>query len=227
MLFVAVLVSFSSVSTFAQTSKQSIHFAQGTDQKTQTGQFKGYDDVQYQVYAKQGQRLKFEISSHQHLASINIFAPGKKPGQDDAILLGASQGQTGDIILPADGEYTLQVYQMRNSARKNKTVNFKLDLQILNEAQPKVKNFDAVGELPCSLALGQPTRQCQFGVVRQGHGTAKVTVFSLENKAYLLNFEHGKLISPQGHTEKRADLSLIELKTNERFEVPDAIIYGG
>ena len=43
----------------------------------------------------------------------------------------------------------------------------------------------------------------------------------------LLNFEHGKLISPQGHTEKRADLSLIELKTNERFEVPDAIIYGG
>ena len=43
----------------------------------------------------------------------------------------------------------------------------------------------------------------------------------------MLKFKNGKLISPSGKTQKRADLSLIELNTHERFEIPDAVIYGG
>lgn len=116
---------------------------------------------------------------------------------------------------------------MRNSARQNKLVNFQLYLQITDPETQLTQKFDAVGELPCSLTLGQPTQQCQFGVVRQGNGNALVTVFSKENQAYLLQFNQGQLSSPSGKTQKRADLSLIELNTHERFEIPDAVIYGG
>lgn len=224
----SILLSFSSVSTFAKTAEQSITFTKGTNQKTQKGKFEGYDDVQYKIYAKKGQVLKFKVTSNNNLANINIFSPGKKPGKDEAIFIGSTEGQVGEIVLPSNGEYTIQLYQMRNSARRNKTVNFQLYVQIFDQNTSKgTKNFDATGELPCSLSLGQPTRQCQFGVVRQGNGTALVTIFSKENKEYILKFENGKLTSPAGKTQKKADLSLVELNTHERFEILDAVIYGG
>ncbi|MND51081.1 Inhibitor of g-type lysozyme precursor [compost metagenome] len=223
----SLFVSFSSVSTFAKTTEQSITFTKGTNQKTQIGKFEGYDDVQYKIYAKKGQVLKFKVTSNNNLANMNIFSPGKKPGKDEAIFIGSTEGQVGEIILPSNGEYTIQVYQMRNSARQNKTVNFQLYVQILDQKSQHSKKFDAIGELPCSLSLGQPTRQCQFGVVRQGNGAALVTIFSKENKEYILKFNNGKLTSPSGKTQKRGDLSLVELNTNERFEIPDAVIYGG
>lgn len=223
----STLVAFSSVSVFAKTSEQSITFSKGKDAATQSGSFKGYDDVQYKIYAKKGQTLKFKISSNNDLANINIFSPGTKPGQDNAIVIGSTVGTSGKVTLPSSGQYVIQVYQMRNSARQDKIVNFKLNVQILNESNNKVRNFDTVGELPCSLALGQPTRQCQFGVVHKGNGTAQLSIFSKENKEDILKFENGKLTSPKGKVQKRADLYLIELDTNERFEVPVAVIYGG
>ncbi|PJG68608.1 DNA breaking-rejoining protein, partial [Acinetobacter seifertii] len=40
-------------------------------------------------------------------------------------------------VLPVDGDYIIQVYQMRNSARKNRTVSFNLDLQIVDNKNIK------------------------------------------------------------------------------------------
>lgn len=129
----SVLVSFSSLSAFAKTSQESITFSKGTDQKTQTGSFKGYDDIQYKIYAKKGQVLKFKINSNKNLANINFFSPNSKPGRDEAIFIGSTGGQVGELILPLSGEYTIQVCQMRNSARQNQKVNFQLNIQIQNE----------------------------------------------------------------------------------------------
>lgn len=131
-LFLSVLASFSSVSAFAKTSQESINFSKGADQKIQTGSFKGYDDIQYKIYAKKGQTLKFKINSNKNLANINIFSPNNKPGKNEAIFIGSTGGQTGVLILPSSGEYTIQVYQMRNTARQNKKVNFQLNIQIQN-----------------------------------------------------------------------------------------------
>lgn len=223
----SIILSLSAVSTFAKNAEQPITFTKGTNQKTQIGKFEGYDDVQYKIYAKKGQVLKFKVTSNNNLANINVFSPGKKPVKDEAIFIGSTKGQVGEIILPSNGEYIIQVFQMRNSARQNKTVNFQLYVQILDQNSQRTEKFDAIGELPCSLSLGQPTRQCQFGVVRQGNGTALVTIFSKDNEEYLLKFNNGKLSSPSGKTQKRADLSLVELNTHERFEISDAVIYGG
>ena len=135
--FLSVFVSLSSVSLLAKTTEQTISFSKGTNQKTQTGKFIGYDNVQYRIYAKKGQILKFKLTSNNNLANINMFSPGKKPGKDEAFFIGSIKGQEGEIALPSTGEYIFQVYQMRNSARKNRTVSFNLDLQIVNNKNIK------------------------------------------------------------------------------------------
>lgn len=121
----------------AKNVENKVSFLKGSDQATLTGKFQGYDDVRYRVFAKSGQVLKFNINSYSNLAYINVFAPGKKPGKDKALLVGSTMGSSGELVLPVDGDYIIQVYQMRNSARKNRTVSFSLDLQILNNKNIK------------------------------------------------------------------------------------------
>lgn len=224
-LFLSACMALTTVSAFAKNQEQSVTFAKGSTQANLAGSFKGYDDVQYKIYAKKQQTLKFKLKSTADLAYINIYAPGDKPGQAEALLIGAAIGSVGELTLPSNGEYTIQVYQMRNTARQNKTVKFNLNIQILNPSHSMLKNFNAVGELPCSLSLGQPTTQCKYGVVRHGNGTADLSVFSKQNKEYLLKFKQGKLVSPAGKTQKRANLSLLELDSKQRFEVLDSILY--
>lgn len=41
-------------------------------------------------------------------------------------------GSTGEITLPETGQYTLQLYQMRNTARRGEIVNYNIELKIIN-----------------------------------------------------------------------------------------------
>lgn len=135
-LFLTTLISMTSFAIYAKNIEQKVNFLQSSPHTNLTGKFQGYDDVRYRIYAKKGQILKFDINSLGNLAYVNIFAPGTKPGKDKALLIGSTVGFKGELTLPADGDYIIQVYQMRNSARKNKTVKYNLDLELLN----KVKN---------------------------------------------------------------------------------------
>ncbi|MDQ9890186.1 PPC domain-containing protein [Acinetobacter pittii] len=134
-LFLTTLISTSSFTIYAKNIEQKVNFLQSSPHTTLTGKFQGYDDVRYRIYAKKGQILKFDINSLGNLAYINIFAPGKKPGKDNALLIGSTSGFKGELTLPVDGDYIIQVYQMRNSARKNKTVKYNLDLELLNNVK--------------------------------------------------------------------------------------------
>jgi len=134
-LLLSTLISATSFTIYAKNIEKKVNFLQGSPHTTLTGQFQGYNDVQYRIYAKKGQILKFNINSLGNLAYINIFAPGTKPGKDNALLIGSTVGFKGELILPTDGDYIIQVYQMRNSARKNKTVKYNLDLELLNNVK--------------------------------------------------------------------------------------------
>ncbi|WP_447500057.1 DNA breaking-rejoining protein [Acinetobacter oleivorans] len=132
-LLLSTLISTASFTVLAKNVEQKVNFLQGSTHTTLTGKFQGYDDVRYRVYAKNGQILKFNINSLGNLAYVNIFAPGKKPGKDKALLIGSTIGSKGELNLPVDGDYIVQVYQMRHSARKNKTVTYSLEIEILNK----------------------------------------------------------------------------------------------
>ncbi|MDR6795198.1 DNA breaking-rejoining protein [Acinetobacter calcoaceticus] len=134
-LLLSTLISTTSFSVLAKNVEQKVNFLQGSTSTTLTGKFQGYDDVRYKVYAKNGQVLKFNINSLGNLAYVNIFAPGEKPGKDNALLIGSTVGSKGELALPVDGDYIIQVYQMRNSARKHKTVKYNLDVELLNKVK--------------------------------------------------------------------------------------------
>ncbi|MFJ1518377.1 DNA breaking-rejoining protein [Acinetobacter sp. ABJ_C1_1] len=136
-LLLTALIATLPLTVTAKNVENKVSFLKGSDQATLTGKFQGYDDVRYRVFAKSGQVLKFNINSYSNLAYVNVFAPGKKPGKDKALLVGSTMGSSGELVLPVDGDYIIQVYQMRNSARKNRTVSFSLDLQILNNKNIK------------------------------------------------------------------------------------------
>ncbi|ENV92694.1 hypothetical protein F937_02093 [Acinetobacter calcoaceticus ANC 3680] len=134
-LLLSTLISTTSLSALAKNIEQKVNFLQGSTHLTLTGKFQGYDDVKYRISAKNGQILRFNINSLGNLAYVNIFAPGKKLGKDNALLIGSTVGFKGELTLPVDGDYIIQVYQMRNSARKNKTVKYSLDIELLNKVK--------------------------------------------------------------------------------------------
>ena len=85
----------------------------------------------------------------------------------------------------------------------------------------------ARGSLPCSTALGMPTRDCSFTVTRQGTGNATVTISWPDGGSRAISFTGGAPAPREGlRTERRGDLTVINLG-NERYEIPDAVVNGG
>ena len=84
----------------------------------------------------------------------------------------------------------------------------------------------AAGTLPCSTALGMPTRDCAYAVTRNGNGNATVRVAWPNGSYREIRFENGVPV-PLAHqaSERRGDLTVINIE-NERYEIPDAVING-
>jgi hypothetical protein len=92
-------------------------------------------------------------------------------------------------------------------------------------------NFHATGDIPCATVEGQPMSSCHFGVVRRGNGDATVTVFLPGGAKRNIRFTNGKAVSSDSQagitSEKSADLNRVFIGTTERYEVPDAVLFGG
>lgn len=91
--------------------------------------------------------------------------------------------------------------------------------------------FSATGQIPCSTAQGQPTRTCPFGVVRtQIPGNASIWIGIGDGQERFIMFESGTPgftdATDTPVTEKSSDLNLIRIG-HERYEIPDAAIFGG
>ncbi|SIO47781.1 Heat shock protein HslJ [Rhodovulum sp. ES.010] len=95
--------------------------------------------------------------------------------------------------------------------------------------------FDAIGHLPCAQAAGQPTVRCEFGVARDGGGSATVVVIGPDAQRRALFFENGTFLSadtsqadgyPDSSAAREGDLIRVRVGA-ERYEIPDAVLYGG
>ena len=94
---------------------------------------------------------------------------------------------------------------------------------------------DATGRIPCAQYAGQPTRQCDFRVAREGNGTATVVVTKPDGVTRALFFEDGRFLSadtsqadgyPEYSATRSGDMSIVRVG-EERYEIPDAVIFGG
>ena len=105
-----------------------VQFAKGAHSAAVKGTFKGYDSINYTLVAKAGQTMSVSISGSSN-ANFNVYAPGGVPGQAEAMGTGYVN-EKWQGTLPASGKYTIQVYQMRASARRGEAVPHTLSVSI-------------------------------------------------------------------------------------------------
>ena len=98
-------------------------------------------------------------------------------------------------------------------------------------AEAGAETFDASGEIPCAREFGQPMTLCHAGVRRLGKGEADVVVTWPEGGERVIRFRAGKPAGSDAAEDIRAtreaDLHMIRVGKAERFEIPDALPFGG
>lgn len=107
-----------------------VQFSAGQSGATMSGRIKGYESVHYLLGAAAGQRMTVEMKASSTSAYFNIFAPGDLPGESAAMFIGATSGQRFEGVLPASGDYLVQVFLVRSAARRNETADYDLTFRI-------------------------------------------------------------------------------------------------
>jgi len=225
-----------------------IKFAKGASSATVKSSIKGRQTIDYKLVAKAGQTMSVTLKSSSASNYFNVLPPGSN---DVAVFIGSTSGNEWTGTLEASGTYTVRVYLM-GAASRGGTANFTLTVGVTGapvnaaaaaSAAPKpdpteragAGSFDATGSIPCAQAKGPPMGQCPYGVARAGAGTATVVVTRPDGRKRFVFFEKGKatgadLSQADGNMDfratKQADLYMIQAG-NERYEIPEAVIFGG
>lgn len=250
-LFAALTLT--GASSFAQSDivKRPVQFAKGKSGTTIRGSITGDQTVDYTLRAAAGQTMTVKLSGGSSVYH-NVLPPGST---GEALFVGSRDGSRSMTTLPTSGEYTIRLYQMGHAGSSGQRANFNLDVAIAGKAQQPASaqssseddkmveasarasegKFNATGKIPCAWAKGQPMGQCDFGVARAGGGTAAVSITRPDGRKRVVFFKSGKAIAADlsqadGNMSfsatKEADLHKIQAG-NERYEIPEAVIYGG
>lgn len=103
-----------------------VQFARGTSSKAITGKIKGYDGARYLIGARAGQTLTVTLKTSNASSYFNVTAPGA----DTAMFVGSTSGNRFTAKIPSSGDYAVDVYLMRNAARRGETANYTLTVSI-------------------------------------------------------------------------------------------------
>lgn len=102
-----------------------------------------------------------------------------------------------------------------------------------NRAQNS-NSFNARGQAPCKLGRGNPTNNCDFGVVRRSRGDADLHITKKVRRTRVIYLHNGRAV---GYEKRQADRSQFRAsKENnlyiinigeEHYEIPEAVICRG
>lgn len=221
---------------------QRVQFAKGASSAVVTGRIRGYEVVDYLVNARQGQVANISLATKHTATYFNLMAPGKT---EEAFFIGSTAGNQFEGALPDNGDYRIRVYMMRSAARRNETADYRLEVAIAagsavaarpaaGDAKVPGTNFHATTELRCSMSDGA-SAACPAGVVREGQGKGMVTVTLPDGRKRVIFFDKGRA---QGYDQSQADkgnafsvtrqgdTSIVRIGA-ERYEIPDALVFGG
>jgi len=216
-----------------------IAFAKGASSASVKGSIRGDRIVDYTLGARAGQSMSVALKTSNPSNYFNVLPPGS----ETALFVGSTSGNEWAGVLPADGEYTVRVYLMRSAARRNESASYTLTTAITGtpasagppgDAKVPGTPYHATGEIPCATASGSAQGSCPFGVVREGGGSGVVTVTKPDGRTRAIFFEKGKATgydrsqadSGQFSAGKKGDATTVRIG-DERYEIPDAVIFGG
>jgi hypothetical protein len=106
--------------------RETVHFNGGSSGSTIKSKVKGYKSVEYTLGVTAGQKMSVQLDSSNSSLYFNVLAPGA-----DAALYNSSMESNGTTIaIPSSGNYVIQVYLMRNAARREEAANYTLTLYV-------------------------------------------------------------------------------------------------
>jgi len=121
-----VIADFGQQAALAQERSARVEFGRGQSSTVIRGTVRGYDGANYRINVRGGQRLAVTMDSSNSSNYFNILGPGG----GEALFNGSISGDFADIIVPGSGDYVVQVYLMRNAARRNEQARFTLRIEV-------------------------------------------------------------------------------------------------
>jgi hypothetical protein len=218
-----------------------IVFAKGASAATIKDSIRGDQTIDYQLEARAGQRMNVSLRTSNGANYFNVLPPGSS---DLAIFIGSSGGNEWSGQLGADGLYTVRVYLMRSAARRHESARYTLTVSKpgasstaplgkapAEDAKVKGTPYHAIGQVPCFLASpSTKPRQSDFGVIRGVPGNAEVHLRSPGGAERVVTFIDGKAAVPKDShlkVQPAKDGWSIEIDAGERYEIPEAVVFGG
>lgn len=242
-----VLAALAAGAALAQSEARTerIQFKKGASSATVIGRIKGYQTVDYLVAARRGQNANISLGTKHGATYFNLLAPGKK---DEAFFIGSVSQNQYEGVLPTDGTYRIRVYMMRSAARRNEVADYRLEVVIAGapaaaatrapvpsvDAKVPGTGFHAIGPLPCSIGGAPVDVQCKFGVQRQGQGSGLVEITKPDGSKRTVFFDKGRATGydasqvdkAEFKATRQGDSTSVQIGS-ERYEIPDAVIFGG
>lgn len=110
----------------AQDRTERISFGPGRSARTVRDTISGYEGIDYIVRVRAGQRLAATLRTDNPSSYLNI----KARGSSEALFNGSVDGNLGDVIVPSSGDYVVEVYLMRNAARRGEKAKFSMTVEV-------------------------------------------------------------------------------------------------
>lgn len=128
-IVVAVIMAATLVWTIGASAadrSETVRFAAGASGTSVSDGISGYDGVNYRIGASAGQTMQVLLSPDNNSCYFNVLPPGLQT----AIFNGSTSGNEFSSRLSLDGDYTVQVYMMRNAARRGETCRYQISFEI-------------------------------------------------------------------------------------------------
>jgi hypothetical protein len=214
-----------------------VSFSKGASSQTLKGSIKGDQSRDYIVDARAGQTLTVDFKPSNASAYFNVIAPGA----DSAMFIGSTEGNRFSGPLTTSGRHIVQVYLMRNAARRGELANYTITIGVTGAtaAAPRPSqdalvagtNYNATAEVPCITVADAPKGRCKAGVMRMEGGETTVELQTPDGGQRHIYFKNGRPDSSDANAPMRAtrqgDTNIIRIGTVEVYEIPDAFVVGG
>lgn len=103
---------------------ETIQFARGTSSATRRATITGHETRTYLLTLRAGQMLNVNMQTSNRSNYFNITAPNA----NEAMFVGSTSGTRYSGRTRADGVYRIEVYLMRNAARRGETARYTLNV---------------------------------------------------------------------------------------------------
>ena len=119
-----VLIGASLICGSACAQKSPLRVTLGDKETKLNGELTGFDRVQYLFTANPGQHLKIQLDTSNYSNYINVRAAGAA----EAVCQGSLTGNVCTIRSESASEYVIDVFLMRNAARRGEKARYILSI---------------------------------------------------------------------------------------------------